>query len=72
MSKKIELIFENEEGRNVTLSLDNPIYPPVPADVEDVMDFIISENVIKSTGGVLTGKKGARIVDRTVEDIPLS
>ncbi|WP_100407638.1 DUF2922 domain-containing protein [Bacillus solitudinis] len=71
MSKKLDLIFENELGRSVTLSLDNPVYPADPTAINAAMDVVIAQNAFTSLGGNLIIKKGARIVDRTVEDIEL-
>ncbi|KAB8133089.1 DUF2922 domain-containing protein [Gracilibacillus oryzae] len=69
--KKIELKFENEEGKTVTLSLDNPVEPVDPQLVNTAMDTIIAQNAIFSSGGNLVAKKSARIVERNVTDITL-
>lgn len=71
MAKKIELIFKNESGRNVTLSLDTPIEPVDPVQVALVMDQVITDNAFISTGGYLVGKYAARIVERNVADIEI-
>lgn len=67
--KTLELKFTNEEGRVVTLSLDDPIEPVNPETVRQVMEEIIETNAIFSTGGDLVEKHSARIVERHVEDI---
>jgi hypothetical protein len=72
LTKRLELIFENEEGKNVTLTLDNPVEPVDPAAINTAMDEIIAENAFITTGGEIVAKKAARIVDRTVADIELS
>ena len=69
MTKKLELVFENELAKNVTISLDNPIYPVDPAAISAAMDEIIAQNAFTSSGGNLVAKKSARVVDRTVETI---
>jgi hypothetical protein len=69
MSKRLELIFENEIGANITLSLDNPVYPADPIVISAAMDSIVAENAFVSSGGEIVAKKAARIVDRTVEEI---
>ncbi|WP_216831511.1 DUF2922 domain-containing protein [Alkalihalobacterium elongatum] len=69
--KRLELIFENHQGKTVTLSLDNPVYPADPAAIAAAMDVIIAQNAFTSAGGNLVAKKGARVVDRTVESIEL-
>lgn len=69
--KKLDLLFENEEGKTVTYSLDAPIEPADAELINEVMDTIIAENVFETKGGAIVGKKGARIVDRQVEDIDI-
>lgn len=69
--KRIELRFLNEEGRIVTLSVDNPNEPADPAVVNAAMDEILAQNVFSSSGGELVEKHSARIVERSVEEIEL-
>ncbi|MGP4082220.1 DUF2922 domain-containing protein [Pseudalkalibacillus sp. R45] len=72
MAKQIELLFENQEGKTVRLSLDEPVEPVDTIALEAAMDQILAENAFVSSGGDLVAKKGARIVERNVTDIPLS
>lgn len=69
--RKLELKFENQAGKTVTYSLDNPVEPVDIASINAAMDEIIAQNAFSSTGGDLLTKKSARIVERTVEDIEL-
>ncbi len=69
MAKQIELLFENEEGKTVRISLDEPVDT---AALETAMDQILAKNAFVSSGGDMVAKKGARIVERNVTDIPLS
>lgn len=71
MMKKLELIFENELGKNVKYTLDSPIEPADAEAVSAAMDTIIEQDVFHTTGGDLVGKKQARIVDRQVTDIEI-
>jgi hypothetical protein len=71
MAKKIELIFKNEAGKNVVLSLDNPTEPVNPALVAHVMEQVIAEHAFVSSGGALVSKYAARIVERNVTDIQI-
>jgi hypothetical protein len=71
MAKNIELIFKNELGGNVTLSLDNPIEPVDPSLVSYVMDQIIAEQGFVSSGGALVSKYAARVVERNVSTIEI-
>ena len=69
--KKIELKFENEEGKTVTFSLDNPVEPVDPVQVNAAMDAILNENAFFSSSGDLVAKKSARIVERNVSEIEI-
>lgn len=69
--KKLELKFENEDGKVVTYALDKPVEPVNPADVITTMDEIIAQNAFTSTGGDLVSKKSARLVENIVEEIEL-
>ena len=69
--KTLELRFENEEGKNVTISLDSPIEPVDPAAINAAMDEIIAQNAFDSSGGELVAKKDARVVARNVTIIEL-
>lgn len=71
MAKKIELIFKNELGKNVTLSLDDPIEPVDATLVSQVMDQVIANNAFVSSGGALVSKASARIVERNVTPIQI-
>lgn len=72
MEKRLELLFENEEGRQVTISLHDPIEPVDPEQVVDVMQTIIDKDVLTSSGGDLVSIRGARITAQQVEVIDLS
>lgn len=69
--KKIEMRFENEEGRVVTYSLDYPLEDLDATAVNAVMDQVIEENVFTSSGGDLIGKRSARVVEQIVEEIEI-
>ncbi|RSL32715.1 DUF2922 domain-containing protein [Salibacterium salarium] len=69
MSKRLELRFNNEEGRNVTVALDEPVEPVDEDAVAAAMETIINENAFLSTGGELVEKRDARVVERTVDTV---
>lgn len=70
--KKLELQFENTDGKTVTHSLTNIIEPVNSVTVNEAMDQVIAQDAFTSTGGSLIKKKGARVVDRQVEDIEIN
>jgi len=69
--KRLELIFENEAGKNVTFTLDEPVDPVNPEAIHQAMDEIIAQNVFTTNDGDVIAKKGARIVERTVTPIDI-
>lgn len=69
--KKIELFFENEDGKTVKYTLDHPVEPVDTEAVNEAMDEIINQNAFTSTGGNLVTKKSARIVENVIEEIEL-
>lgn len=70
--KKLELFFENEEGRTVKQSLNHPVEPVDAELVNAAMDEIIEQNILTSQGGDIIKKKSARVVETTTEEIELS
>src|SRR5699024_12740880 len=70
--KRLELIFENEDGKKSTYSIDNPIEPADAEAVENAMDEIVEQDLFMTSGGRLVKKVEARIVERTVTDIEFS
>lgn len=71
MSKTLELLFENEEGRQVTVSVDQPIEPVDAAAVANSMAVILNGNTLLSSGGDLVAIRGARVVERNINVIEL-
>ncbi|TMW71529.1 DUF2922 domain-containing protein [Alteribacter natronophilus] len=69
MSRRLELLFKNEDGGNVTLLVEDPQEPVDPEQVKNAMDTVIESDVFYSPGGMLKEVHGARIVERTVEPV---
>lgn len=69
--KKLELFFQNEEGKTVKYTLDYPIEPVNPQAINDAMDEIITQNAFQSSGGDLVAKTRARVVENIVDEIDL-
>ena len=70
--KKLEMKFENQDGKIVTYSLDYPIEPVDPIAVNEAMDEVIAQNVFTSNGGELVRKASARVVEQNIEDIEIN
>ncbi|TGA98433.1 DUF2922 domain-containing protein [Sporolactobacillus shoreae] len=69
--KRLNLVFLNEQGKSVTLSVNDPVEPADPAAVKSAMDEIIAQNVFISAGGTLTQIKSARISENNTTPIPV-
>ncbi|MDK2887888.1 Protein of unknown function [Desulfofundulus australicus DSM 11792] len=68
-TQTLRMVFKNESGSNFTISLDNPRDNITAAEIEAVMDLIISKNVFQTGGGALVSKQDVQIVDRTTNDL---
>ncbi|HOV80645.1 MAG TPA: DUF2922 domain-containing protein [Bacillota bacterium] len=65
----LRMVFRNQAGRNVTISLDNPREGLTAAEVEAAMDLVIARNIFTSSGGDLVSKQDIRVVDSTTNDL---
>ena len=61
MVKTLEMVFRNEGGKTVTLSILEPNDNLTMAEVSTVMQGIISKNVFSTVGGDLVQVVEARI-----------
>lgn len=61
MSKKLEMTFLTNTGKNATLRVIDPKDGLSKADAFNVMDALIAENVFVYGGGDLSQKVRARI-----------
>ncbi|MDV2884080.1 DUF2922 domain-containing protein [Alkalihalophilus pseudofirmus] len=71
MARVLEMLFLNQEGKQVSITLDDPIEPADPEAILQVMNKVIEKNVYTSSGGDFVSIKGARITERAVEVIEL-
>ena len=63
------LTFRNEAGQRVNLRVQNPRENLATQEVEAVMDRILEKNIFPTTGGDLTEKVGAEIVETTTTPV---
>lgn len=66
---RLELIFQNQDGKRVTISVQEPRLDVSPEEVEEAMETIMENNVFESNGGDLVAILGARLVTRQVEEL---
>ncbi len=69
MNKTLQLVFRNEEGRNVTFSIADPVEPVNSVEVEALMDAIVTKNMFITNGGEITGKVRATLIARETTDV---
>ena len=67
MSETLQMVFRNTDERLSTISVSDPAPELTAAEVEAVMDSIITRNVFETSGGELVEKVRAQIVTRTVD-----
>lgn len=70
LAKTLELQFVATSGET-SISLDSPKEPLDPAAVKLAMQQIVASQVFTSTKGMLTGVKGARVIERNVSEYEL-
>lgn len=61
------MIFLNEDGRNVTLSVPDARDDLEAEEVETVMSNILQRNIFLTKGGEISGLLKAQVVSRHVE-----
>lgn len=70
MATTLELKFLSSAGKNRTLSVQNPLPDLTSEEARQAMDTIIAQNMFqKNDVNLYAAVKGARYVERTVEDI---
>ncbi|HOA34877.1 MAG TPA: DUF2922 domain-containing protein [Bacillota bacterium] len=69
MPRTLQMIFFNEEGRNVTISVPDAREDIQAAEVEAVMENILQRNIFLTTGGEISGLNKAQVVSRDVETL---
>ncbi|HFU7088258.1 TPA: DUF2922 domain-containing protein [Bacillus cereus] len=67
----LELIFAKEDGKTVVFSIEKPITPIDAQVVNQVMDTILASSVFSAINEN-TQKKGARLVERNVSEVPIT
>ncbi|KMY50954.1 DUF2922 domain-containing protein [Peribacillus loiseleuriae] len=68
MAKTLELLFLTEGGKSATLSITDPIEPVDVGKVKTAMDEMIASNVFTTASGSFINAKGARVVERHIDE----
>ncbi len=66
-TKTLRLIFENFDERQTVINIPDPAEPVVEATVSELMDKVIDSDVFLTSGGAITKKIRAEVVERSVD-----
>lgn len=69
MTKTLEMVFRNSEGKETVISLADPRDDLTKAEVDIVMQDMLAKNIFSTKGGDLVQSVDARI--RTRESVSL-
>ena len=69
MAKTLEMVFETQDGKSSTISVENPKEPVDVSQLKMAMQQMIVATAFTSTSGDLISVKGARLVERNVEEV---
>jgi len=72
MTKVLELKFNTENGKTMTLTVNDPKESLTAGEVEAAMQEIIASNVFHYNGSSLVAINQARIVERNVSEFELA
>lgn len=67
--KTLALIFENQDGDLVRMTLDNVKDDITDLEVKTVMQTIIGKNIFDTNGGNLAAISGAEVITRMVQEL---
>lgn len=69
MAKVLEMKFEAANGKNFTISINDPKPDLTPSDVSSAMETIMNQGVFHVNGSALVSIKQARMIDKTIENL---
>ena len=69
MIKTLQMIFRNEENRNVTLSVSDPLEGLDGLTAGNAMQDILNANIFQTNGGDMVSRVRAQIISRDVETL---
>lgn len=72
MAKTLELQFVTEFGKPARITVDNPKEPIDQDVVKQSMGLIVAAGIFNTANGNLASVKGARVVERNVNDYELA
>jgi hypothetical protein len=69
MDKSLQMVFQNQSGKNVTMNLSGIKETLTELEVKTLMQLIIAKNIFESTGGDLVTIMSANIISRDVQEM---
>ncbi|MGB9749792.1 MAG: DUF2922 domain-containing protein [Caldisericia bacterium] len=70
MDKQLVLVFDTEtEGRTFTMRFNNPKDNLTTEQIQNLMNWIIQQNIFLTRFGELTAIKDGGVVERTYNDL---
>lgn len=69
MVKTLQMVFQNQIGKNVSISIGDVKDSITAEEIKNLMQLIIAKNIFESTGGDLTTIMSADIVTRDVQEM---
>lgn len=69
MTKTLQMVFQNQVGNNVSLTIPDIKDSVTSAEIKTLMELIIAKNIFESVGGDLITIMEANIISRDVQEI---
>ncbi|RKD32321.1 DUF2922 domain-containing protein [Thermohalobacter berrensis] len=69
--RTLQLIFKNTSDRTSRLSIEDPRDNLTEAEINTVMNDIITRNIFSTSGGDLVRIAGARIITKDIQEFNL-
>jgi flagellar motor switch protein FliM len=69
MAKTLQMVFQNQTGKNVSISIGEVKDAITSEEIKTLMQLIVAKNIFESTGGDLTTIMSADIVTRDVQEM---
>ncbi len=64
MAKTLQMIFRNEEGKQINFNVAEPRDNLTLAEVQAVMQNMVTKNIFSTTGGNLVQSVDAKLISR--------
>ena len=65
----LRMVFENAQGRTVSINLQDPADNPDTVEVGNCMDKVVAGDIFNTSGGAITSKVRAEVVSTTTTSV---